>query len=181
MEGVVTILSDPYYRMVEAMQREVAEACELHSVRPTDIPHFSWHVAESYREQELAPILQEVCAEMHPFTVKTVGLGVFMAEESVLYIPLVADLPLLQFHQRLWQRLEGVGEGVNPYYAPGNWVPHITLAHEGLGVSELSCAVRMLAEKSPVWEMQVDHLAVIGETGLGSGKSLLRFPFGGKL
>lgn len=180
MEGIVTILGDPYYGMVKDLWRTVAEACGLQIVKATDIPHFSWHVAESYHEGELAPLLEEFCAGELPFKVRTAGLGIFMAGKNVLYIALVADLQLLEFHQRLWRALAGVGEQVSPYYAPGNWVPHITLAHEGLGSHELSCAVRKLAEMPLLWELAVDHLAVIGETGLESGKPLLRFPFGGK-
>ena len=178
MEGVVSILGSPHYSLVEALWREVDEACGLKGVKATDIPHFSWHIAESYAEQRLASLLEEICAETQPFTVRTAGLGMFTAEKCVLYITLVKDPQLLRFHHRLWERLEGVGERASPYYAPDLWVPHITLAHENISETDLSCAVHQLACKPFLWHMQVDNLAVIGETGLSSGKGLLRFPFG---
>lgn len=180
MEGVVSILADPFYQMVETLWREVDKDCGLQNVKPSDIPHFSWHVAETYHEQKLASILEAVCAETQPFMVRTAGLGMFTAEKCVLYISLITNQKLLRFHKRLWESLKGVGEQVSLYYAPGMWVPHITLASEGLGEMEASCAVRNLACKPVIWEIPVDHLAVIGEAGLGSGKNLLRFPFGGQ-
>jgi len=180
MEGVVSILSEPFYGKVESIWKDVDEACGLKSVKATDIPHFSWHLAESYHEQDLASILEEVCAVTQPFSVRTAGLGMFTAEKCVLYISLVTDQRLLEVHKRLWERLKGVGENPSPYYAPGMWVPHITLAHEDLGEAELSCAVRCLACKVILWEIPVDHLAVISEAGVEDGKGLLRFPFGGR-
>jgi 2'-5' RNA ligase len=177
MEGVVTILGEPYYEMVETIWRQVDGACSLHCVKATDIPHFSWHVAETYPEGRLASILEETCADAQPFWVKTAGLGIFTAEKCVLYISMVTDSTLIQFHKRLWERLEGIGVRASPYYSPGHWIPHITLAKEGLEAEELSCAVRELACQPFLWELRVDHLAVIGEAGLESGTDLLRFPF----
>jgi hypothetical protein len=179
MEGVVTILGEPHYSLVESLWHQVNEICHLEGVKPTDIPHFSWHVAETYAEGRLAGILREICAETEPFTVQTAGLGMFTAEKCVLYITLVKDAPLFAFHQKLWERLQGVGERPSPYYSPEQWVPHITLAYQNLGGAELSCAVGELACKPFVWQVQVDNLAAIGEEGLQSGKGLLRFPFGG--
>jgi 2'-5' RNA ligase len=179
MEGVVTILSEPYYEMVETIWREVDAVSELNSVQATDIPHFSWHVADSYPESKLASILKETCAEARPFWVRTAGLGIFTAEKCVLYISMVADSTMIQFHKQLWERLDGIGVRASPYYSPGQWVPHITLALDGLEAEELSRAVRKLACRPFIWEMKVDHLAMIGEAGLESGIDLLRFPFGG--
>lgn len=179
MEGVVSILGEPHYSLVEGLWRQVNETCHLEGVKPTDVPHFSWHVAETYAEEPLMGILQQICAETVPFTVRTAGLGMFTAEKCVLYLTLVKDPHLLSFHQRLLQRLEGVGERVSPYYAPDHWVPHITLAHQDVSSADLSCAVGELACKPFLWQVRVDNLAVIGEGGLKNGKGLLRFPFGG--
>lgn len=179
MEGIVTILDEPHYSLVEELWHQVNQICHLQAVKSTDIPHFSWHVAETYARNRLTRILEQVCAETQPFVVRTAGLGVFTAEKCVLYITLVKDVQLLNFHQRLWQLLEGVGESPSLYYAPDQWVPHITLAHQGMGGVELSCAVGELACKPFLWNIQVDNLAVIGEGGLPGGDDMLRFPFGG--
>jgi len=179
MEGVVTILGEPFYEMVETIWRNVDAVCGLASVKATDIPHFSWHVAETYPEEKLAAILEETCAKAQPFWVMTAGLGIFTAEKCVLYISMVTDSTLIQFHKQLWERLDGIGVRASPYYSPGQWVPHITLALDGLEAEGLSCAVRELACRPYIWEMKVDHLAMIGEAGLESGLDLLRFQFGG--
>lgn len=179
MEGIVSILPDPYYKIVEALWNEVDQDCGLHQVKPGDIPHFSWHVAETYDTRKLTPILKKFCDQARPFTVKTAGLGMFTAEKCVLYISLVTDMNLLQFHTRLWDCLQGDVERVSPHYAPGKWVPHISLADEGLGEKELSCAISSLACKPLLWELTVDHLAVIGESS-SDGGNFLRIPFGGK-
>src|SRR5512139_1427357 len=100
MEGIVSILPDPFYQMVETLWHEVDRDCSLHQVKPGDIPHFSWHVAETYHKQKLAPILKDLCDQTQPFTVKTAGIGMFTAEKCVLYISLVTDANLLQFHAR---------------------------------------------------------------------------------
>jgi 2'-5' RNA ligase len=179
MEGIATILGEPYFETVKSIWRQVEETCRFQCVKATSIPHFSWHVADTYPEQPLSHILEAVCASARPFWVRTAGLGIFTAEKCVLYISIVSDSHLIQFHTRLWECLEGIGSKPSPYYAPGQWVPHITLALEGLEAEELSCVVKNLACRSFIWEILVDHLAVIGETGLESGTDLLRFPFGG--
>jgi hypothetical protein len=42
MEGVVTILGEPFYEMVKTIWREVDRACSMHSFKPTDIPFHMW-------------------------------------------------------------------------------------------------------------------------------------------
>jgi 2'-5' RNA ligase len=177
MEGVVTILSQPYYEMVEDLWAELGAVCGLASVKATDIPHFSWHVAETYPHGKLTPILEDLCAKAHPFWVRTSGLGVFTGEKCVLYVSLVTDSTLIQFHKILWESLDGIGVKASSYYSPGHWAPHITLALDGLEAAELGCTMKQLAYRSFAWEMQVDHLAIIGETGLKNGVDWLRFPF----
>jgi hypothetical protein len=75
MDGVVSILPEPLHSEVEKIWDELADACGVQGINATPIPHFSWHVAERYHEEELKEALQQLSARIQPFQVQTAGLG----------------------------------------------------------------------------------------------------------
>lgn len=74
--------------------------------------------------------LAGVAAGFSRMTIGFDSLGFFPGEQPVLFLNPVASGTLLALHRRIHIALHGAGiahEGPNGRYAPGEWVPHVTL------------------------------------------------------
>ncbi len=165
MDGIATILENEQESDVRGIWKLLENECSLAGIQNYPIPHFTWHLAESYNEEMLVPLLKEFCTASKPFIVRTSGLGVFIGEHLVIYLALVKDRSLLEFHQRLWELITPYGYNSVNYYSPEFWVPHITLAVEGT-ITEFICAMKLLAAQPVLWEFEIRNLAVIGQNPL---------------
>lgn len=66
--------------------------------------------------------------EAHPtFELTLPGLGLF-AESGILYLSVVMTDPLWTLHQDVAELVLEHGARSSPYYQPGRWTPHCTLA-----------------------------------------------------
>lgn len=165
MHAVVSLLDERHERLVEDLWAELDRAFGLRGVSMTPFPHFSYQVAGGYDPDALRPILQRCARDQQPFAVRTGGLGLFTGPNPVLYVPVVRDEPLTRFHGALWSNLAGAGAGVLPYYRPESWLPHITLAHGDLTRDTLPAIVRALGARDFGWEIAVETLDLIYDTG----------------
>lgn len=168
ISGIVTLLSNPLNSEVESLWRMLDDECGTHLDATSEFVHFSFHVAENYNLERLIPVLKEISDGIQPFKVQTSGLGIFSGEKPVLYIPLVKDSQLLQFHEFIWKRVAPVARGINQQYAPHNWMPHITLAQDIVNCERLDCMISRIANQPFNWELMVDNITYIR---LGDGKS----------
>jgi 2'-5' RNA ligase len=69
-------------------------------------------------------------------------LGIFPQPEGVIYLGAVVTEQLLSVHREFQTRFSGLMSGVRPYYLPGNWIPHCTLAY-GLSMDAIPRAVEV--------------------------------------
>jgi 2'-5' RNA ligase len=178
MHGVVSLLDATHYQAVESLWAELAAAAALRAVYVTPFPHFSYHVAGDYDRPALEAVLRDFARTQAPFRVTTTGLGIFTGAAPVVYIPVVRDPALTAFHQALWPRLEAVARGGSAYYAPAAWVPHITLVFGDAAPDRLPDVLRLLGARSFNWDIAVDNLALIYDSGAGQAVHA-RFALGG--
>jgi 2'-5' RNA ligase len=177
MHGIVSLLDDKHYQMVENLWAELEREFAVRGVYSTPYPHFSYQIAQHYNVEQLEPILQRFASGQAAFEVKTSGLRIFTGPHPVLYIPVVRDLELTRFHQQLWPEISMAGSGISDYYHPANWVPHITIGFEDINRENLSHIVRSLAERDFSWEITIDNVALIYDTGTNQ-ELRARFAFG---
>lgn len=161
MNGVVTILDEVHHARIEALWQEFKERFGVHGVYRTPVPHFSYHVAESYETDQLEQFLRDVARRTSPFRVKTNGLGIFTGAAPVLYIPVIRTAALTDLHQQLWHPLSDISGNAQLYYHPDNWRPHITLTHRDVDHDLLPQVIRLLSERLFLWEIVVDNLALL--------------------
>ncbi len=110
-------------------------------------PHVSLTVAESLDRADLAPVQSALAGQLP--TVLLDVLGTFPGTEGALFLGAVVTGDLLTLHARLHQALAGQPVTHWPYYRPGRWVPHCTLA-QGLGRDEIATAFRLLHGYQPI-------------------------------
>ena len=177
MNGVVSLLDDKHYRLVENLWAELKREFAVEGVYITPYPHFSYQVATDYDVKQLEDILRSFAEYHTSFQVRTAGLGIFTGPQPVLYISVVRSPELTQFHQALWQRISRVGDGIQAYYYPDQWMPHITIGFGDMSNEKLSQIVRYLGERDFHWEITVDNVALIYDTGTKQ-ELRSRFDFG---
>ncbi len=165
MHGIVSLLDNDHNQLVEELWAELKQEFSVDGVYITPYPHFSYHVAQDYDVDKIEPVLQRITSNIKTFKVRTSGLGVFTGNSPVLYIPVARSLELTQLHEELWQEVATASSGVQQYYHPDQWMPHITIGFGDISKENLSQIIPFLAERDFNWEITVNNLALIYDMG----------------
>src|ERR1700693_1966009 len=165
MHGIVSLLDNDHNQLIEEIWAELEREFSVHGVYITPYPHFSYYVAQAYDIDKIELVLQRITSNITTFNVKTSGLGVFTGTSPVLYIPVVRSLELTQLHEELWQEISPVSSGAQEYYNPDQWMPHITIGFGDISKDNLSQIIPFLAERDFNWEITVNNIALIYDTG----------------
>ncbi|GAB4581400.1 MAG: hypothetical protein Fur0022_41470 [Anaerolineales bacterium] len=180
MHGIVSLLNPTHSIKVETLWTRLETHCGLKGVKVTPIPHFSWQVTKDYDFDALKPAMAKLAAELSPFTIRTAGLGIFTGKgDIVLYINLVKDETLLKLHQSIWDAALPYTTNPIAYYAPENWMPHITLGHGDVDENGLACATRLLAHEDFNWQIPIDNLLLVFQPEGDIGVEMARFELQG--
>ncbi len=171
MHGVVSLLDHEHHQLVKDVWAELAKEFAVSKVYGAPEPHFSYQVARHYNVKSLELALRRFVASKRSFQVKTGCLGIFTRPRPVLYIPVVRSPELTQFHEALWQEISCTGSGIEDYYHPSHWIPHITIGIGDVNKDNLPQIVRFLAERDLNWEITIDNIGLI--------YSSILFPFVG--
>ncbi|MDQ0485208.1 2'-5' RNA ligase [Streptomyces thermodiastaticus] len=130
MRTVELLLDEAADAAVREAWRRLADAGLPSQARhrsPTNSPHLTLASCPELT----APIrweLAEVAAAL-PLPVRFAGLIRFERPTSVLAWSLAPDAALAELHRKVWDAVtsDNRPETLNPFHAPGNWSPHITL------------------------------------------------------
>jgi len=165
MHGIVSLLDIDHYQLVESLWDELRRVFFVDGVYITPYPHFSYHVAPDYDVDKIEPVLQRITSNIKTFKVRTSGIGIFTGDTPVLYIPVVRSLELSQLHQELWEQISTASPNSMEYYHPNHWMPHITIGFGDISKENLSQIIPFLAERNFNWEITVNNIALIYDTG----------------
>ena len=180
MQGVVTLLDDQQYGRVQTIWEDLCQKFDVRGMYVTSYPHFSYQVAESYDDASCEEYLKQVAARTRPFRIRTAGLGIFTVANPILYVPIVRAPQLSELHQQIWDNIkQEVPGAVAHYYQPELWVPHITLAQGDIDQDKLAEIVRRLSARNFHWEITVNNLTMIYDTGREQGLRC-RYNFNGQ-
>jgi 2'-5' RNA ligase len=161
MHGLVSLLPEPFFAQVESTWQELERDFGLTGVLVTPFPHFSWQVVEDYGWERIADVMQEIARQTSPLRARATGLGLFTGERPVIYVPVVKNAELMRLHQLVWERTAEVSMGRLACYAPGAWMPHVSLACEDVHRGNVGRVMERLAGQGFDWEMVVDNIALI--------------------
>lgn len=161
MQAVVANVPDSHADQVRELWSQLSQRFGVHSELTEDFPHFSLHVAGGYEAPAILDQLAGFAQSHPPLRVRTAGLGLFTRTRTVLYMPLVRNPRLNDFHRDLWKSISGLGDDVFPYYRPERWIPHITLAHDRLDQYNLGGAMQWLSDQKLDWVFDVRSLSLL--------------------
>lgn len=168
MDGIATLLDPISQERVAALWQRLQLRCEFPPLRSYLIPHLTWHVAESYDHEALTRILEDLCGQFEPFFVRTAGLGIFTGERPILFIQVIKDQFLIDFHRRLWEIFTPLAKQPSLHYSPENWMPHVTLFFDDLflqpppvwdAYQTTLCILNLLIRETFDWQIQVANLS----------------------
>jgi 2'-5' RNA ligase len=117
---------------------------------PNGRPHVSLGGCRDLRDAAaLIRALEILAAEQTgPLPVSLSYLGVFPGDEGVMFHGITVTTPLLLLHRRFHAQFAPTAIDWSPFYQPGLWVPHCTLAY-GLSRERLPQALAGLQTLVP--------------------------------
>ncbi|MCP4425982.1 MAG: 2'-5' RNA ligase family protein [Chloroflexi bacterium] len=174
MRGIVSLPNNQHTELIEALWAEMGHRFEVKMKGDTAVPHFSYHVAETYEIERLGGILEGIVRETAVFTIQATGIGIFPGETPIIYIPIARNPALAHLHERLWTAVEPISQASVIYYAPDSWLSHITLANGNVTPEKLGPVAEWLHSQNINWTLPVDNLAVISDE---NGRQM-RYRFG---
>lgn len=158
---------------IEAMQR-LERKSGLETPHALGVPpHLSLAVWETAEPGALRPRLDAIARELAPPLLRLNSLGLFGGASAVLFLAPVPSVELLDFHAAFHRAFADLDAQCWPYYRPGRWVPHVTLA-AGLDASAIGAAAAAVA---PAWSPIEAHAVALGLIRFRPVELLHRAPF----
>jgi hypothetical protein len=162
--GVVSLLDGEHQAEVLRLWEELEREFGL-KLRETHIPHFTYHSAERYDLERLEQMLGRRAAETAPFTARSMILGAIRAEDvPIFFLPLVRTRTLTELHEALWPELTAIATEIFQRYSPEVWMAAVALTPD-LDRDISSELVRFLLDRDLAWEMRIDNLSLLRDTG----------------
>ncbi len=123
-------------------------------------PHVTLAVFEGYASPKFEDELRFFAEKHRVFPIKLDYLGVFPRPEGVVYFGAVVTEHLLSVHAEYTRLFAPLVTSVRPYYLPGSWVPHCTLAY-GLSVAAIPAAVEVCSRSMLPINAEVKEISLV--------------------
>lgn len=166
MNGILALLDPTHSAQVKDLWLELEQRFGMCGVRIFPYPHVSFHILDGYPLATIQERLHDTVTRFKPVKVKTAGIGLFVTPAPVLYIPVVRATALDRIHRLLWKAFPPL-TGNGGYYAPNEWIPHITLAVGDLKAELLPEVIAVLSSRDFHWEITLDNLTFVEQTTEG--------------
>lgn len=178
MPALISLLDDRGTAMVQRVIDQLAEEVGVFPLHDATLPHLSYQLADTYDLPLLEQVLSQHAAVTAPLTLHTAGIGVFGGAQPIVILQVVRAPALAALHAALWRDATAAATGVSEHYHPDRWLPHITLAHGDIDADHLAEIFRILGRRPFAWEIGIDNLSLMYDSGRGI-ELRLRFPLGG--
>lgn len=93
-------------------------------------PHLTLAIYRDIDRHACQALLSPLIDRLDPLPVSFSCLGIFPTPAPVVFLSPTVTGDLLQLHTEVNRLLGQVGDTPDPFYVPGSWVPHCTLAVE---------------------------------------------------
>lgn len=168
MPGVITLLESEAAARVEALWDAIAREFGVPKGYPGAVPHFTYHLADSYDLPAALGVIETVAGYWAPFSVEASGFGVLPGDSPVVYVPVARSAELTALHVAIVGGMKAAGMANLPYYSDPYWLPHITIAQANVPTGALAPRLAWLAREPIAWRIPVSNLAVADQTADGA-------------
>jgi 2'-5' RNA ligase len=142
--AIVLVLDD----RTSAMVRAVAERLDLlpHTPLPAGVrPHVTLAVCTGLDVPGFEPVLRACVEGRQALECTLASLGIFPTPDGVVFLGVAPSPQLVELQAEIGKRLADMGAQLEPYWIPGQWMPHCTL-RTGVPHELLPVAVGRIAE-----------------------------------
>lgn len=123
------------------------------------VPHITMLIGDQLSSEDTS-IVQSIAQSEHQIVFGSLGL---FPQSLVLYLAAAPSPDLIQTHTCLSASLRRRGVSIWPNYAPGNWIPHCTLALE-ISAAQVSEAIAISAPLLPA-RAGIETYAITDDAG----------------
>lgn len=139
--AIELFLDDSSSDAIRQIWHELARTSVSPSMRDSGAhPHVTLVVADRVDVAGTERFLKEFAANEPALPLTFSSLGIFPADPAVAFLGPVVTPRLLDLHARFYRNVESLAQAPWPYYLPGRWVPHATLAMD-LSIDAISSVV----------------------------------------
>ena len=178
MQALVSTFPKPFEDQILALWQDLKEKFGSRYIENTTVPHFTWHICDTYDLKAVTPLLERIAAEIEPFEILIEGVGSFISQAPVVYLKIKPNPPLIKLHTRLWQELLPYAREPNMLYSPSMWRPHVTLALQDLSTEQLEPVLAYVGGQKINWRIIIDHYSLLTQTTDGAITLINHFQFG---
>jgi 2'-5' RNA ligase len=182
MQSVCALFPEPFFQRIVDLRSELCADPALGSIYDPPFVHMTLQLAEEYDWPGLESALADVARQRQPFEMRTVGVLAFTGRGTTIAIAPYKDDDLAKFHAAVWDAATEFASGrVDPFYRPGDWVPHITVKRCGADAQSFGAAMQLLATEDFAGSMALEAIGVQHDPDKNSLTHYmrLRFPLGG--
>ena len=162
--GIVSLLDERHDRLMRALWLDMEREFGWPPVADTMVPHFSYHVAESYQPDALREVLSRLAGETQPFPAKGRPFGIHAGEQVVFFLPIVRTAAFSRLHEAIWREVEPIASGSFQRYYADELLPGIALTPDGLERGMLAAVAEFLAGRDLAWDIEVNNLSLLHDT-----------------
>ncbi len=139
------------------------------------VPHISLAGYEQVDEARLPGVVEAFARRTAPMPIQLTAIGLFPTTQGVVYLAPVVTGELLGLHRTYSAAAAASGYIAHPYYQPGHWIPHCTVA-QGLAGEQIHTAVQLCLQSHV---FQAGQLLTIDLIEYPPARPICRFPLGG--
>ena len=161
MPVIVCLFGEPTAERIRGLWESLANEFTL--CAPSPPPHLTLHAAQEYDMGRVERMLRSLARSMPPFATRCEGLGLFRSGALTLYLPVVRTPRLSLLHRNVFEEVRDHAANPEPYHHPDRWIPHVTIAQEGLSEENLGEVVRYLSRLELSFELPIATLAAVVE------------------
>ena len=160
MQALIAEFDEDSNNRIEELWNEVAMSCGKDAKITFRYPHFTWQGAENYDVIEFEKALRSELSHQSAFKINLAGLGVFTGEMPILYLNMVKTPLVCHHHQKIHLISLSFVSGLDAYWLPENWMPHLTLVEPGTDPKMINKFLPCLLERKFDWQIEVQSIAL---------------------
>jgi 2'-5' RNA ligase len=115
-----------------------------------DVHHISLAIYDDPPLEQFVPALAAFAETLAPFEVQLASIGIFADTTNVVFLGVVATDALLALHRRAHAALGAFRDLCWDYYAPDQWVPHVSVALDATDAATQAATAALLARWTPM-------------------------------
>ncbi len=162
MIAVVSLVHESQTWPGKTTQALIDSVCDSGDLQTVYRPHLTWMAMETLELQSSLAALEKLSGNYAPIQGNVWGYGVFPGEYPTVILGVLKTEEIRILHQQLWAELSPCAKGINAYYAPMVWMPHITMVYHDQTLQQAPCALDALIPTSPQqYAFEINNLAVM--------------------